>query len=260
LDEELIMDITEQSPWREADLTEQTLAKNLVQFLIGWLKDPNGRVRSEELISAAATIVGERCIEAAADLNPRHHNFTPGSRVFSDRVNELLAGNVSSDNLGDVPSASVIGMLRDKLVGQGYQEADFPPLSAVFQGFAARIGHPSDWGRVPLSVPAENLPVFLPLQVAYETRTSVDEVFAPLRRDGARCLHAATLALAEALNAVSQSINHKVAMLLALETVNGMAKTAPMTDEALSQVAGKTDGGDQPTAPPKKKKAGWRFW
>ncbi|SRR6266403_169485 len=120
------MDITKQASWDEADLTEQTSAKNLVQFLIGWLKEPNG--------------------------------------------------------------------------------------------------------------------------------------FAPLRRDGARCLRAATLALAEALKAVSQSINHKVAILLALETVNGMAKTAPMTDEALSQVAGRTDGGDQPTAPPKQKKARWRFW
>ena len=49
--------------------------------------------------------------------------------------------------------------------------------------------------------------------------------------------------LAEALIAVQRTIDKKVALLLALETVNGMAKTAPMTDEAMNSL--KKKGSEQ---------------
>jgi hypothetical protein len=40
-----------------------------------------------------AAVVGERCQEAAAEFPVRKHTFVPGQRVFSDSVNELLAGD-----------------------------------------------------------------------------------------------------------------------------------------------------------------------
>jgi hypothetical protein len=113
----------------------------------------------------------------------------------------------------------------------------------IFQDFAARIGKPADWGTVPLSVPKENIPSVLPLRVAYETRPTVDKIFLPLSNPQQR-LHAAVLALAEALIAVREAIDRKIALLLALQIVNGMAKTAPMTDEAM-EAAKKKDSRSQ---------------
>jgi hypothetical protein len=52
-------------------------------------------------------------------------------------------------------------------------------------------------------------------------------------------LHAGILTLAGVLIAVQNAIDKKIALLLALETVNGMAKTATMTDEAM-EAAGRT--------------------
>lgn len=228
----------------------------LVTFLMEGLEAPDRSVRVEELISAAASVAGERCIEAAADFDPRQHALVPGSHVLSERVNELLSGNVSS-NISDVPSGSVFGMLRDRIVGHGYQSTDFPPLAEVFAVFAAGRGNPSDWGRVPLSVPDVNKPYLLPLQVAYETRVPIDRLLETSRRDAAGRLRIAVLALAEALIAVSKAIDRRIALLLALETLNGMAKTAPMTDEAFRDVLA-TSG--RSIVESKRQKPWWRFW
>jgi hypothetical protein len=71
----------------------------------------------------------------------------------------------------------------------------------------------------------------------HETRAVVDSAFKSL--DSSRRLHAGVLTLAGVLIAVQNAIDKKIALLLALETVNGMAKTAPMTDEAM-KAAGRT--------------------
>lgn len=207
----------------------------IVTYLIEGLKEDGGRVRVEELISAAACVAGERCIDAAGDFDARNHDFPPGSHVFSDSVNVLLAGDGASD-VAAVPAESVAGILRDRVVGRGYQLADFPSLEDVFSGFAARIGNATDWGRVPLSVPDEHKPLLLPIRVAYETRTAMDQLLSG-ERDAKGRLRLATLALAEVLVMVAEAIDRKVALRLALETVNGMAKTAPMTDQAFRQAA-----------------------
>ena len=45
------------------------------------------------------------------------------------------------------------------------------------------------------------------------------------------------LAIVSELGRVRQAIDHRIAIALVLETVNGMAKTAPMTDEALRKAS-----------------------
>jgi hypothetical protein len=180
------------------------------------------------------------CIEVAGDFNPRKHQFVPGSRVFSDKVNELFAGN--SDDIETVPAESIVGTLRDRLLQAGYTRADFPSLKRVFEYFAANVGKSSDWGKVPLSVPEENKPFILPLRVAYETRVTVDRTFRPLTNPSQK-LRAGTLALTQVLIAVQHVIKKNIALLLAPETLNGMAKTAPMTDEALASANKKSADG-----------------
>jgi hypothetical protein len=209
------------------------LRSSLVEYLLKVLTDKDGRIRAEDAISGAATIVAERCIDAAGNFDLRNHNYHPGSRVFSETANTLFSGD--TDNLDDAPSNSIVGMLRSKLDPQAYTKESFPALSSVFKGFASRAGDPKDWGKVPLSVPEENQPFMLPLKVGYETRARVDEILKPIRSNKPLCLQVATEALAAILNMVSNVMNPGIALTLAIETVNGMIKTAPMTAKALAE-------------------------
>jgi hypothetical protein len=211
------------------------LRSDLVDYILKALTDKDGRVRAEDAISAAATIVAERCIDAAGNFELRNHNFHPGSRVFSETANALFCGDVTSDNLDDVPASSIIGILRSKLDAQTYTKESFPALTTVFKGFASRAGDPKDFGKVPLSVPEENYPFLLPLKVGYETRARVDEIMMPIRSNKRLCLQVATEALAAILNMISNVMNPGVALMLAVETINGMMKTAPMTAKALAE-------------------------
>jgi hypothetical protein len=235
---------------------ESLAADRIVDLLIAGLKDPDGRVHAEDLISAAAAIVGERCIEAAGDFDARQHDLPPGSHVFSDAVNDLLAGDVST-NLDDLPRTSVFGTLRDELLPNGYTRFEFPKVEDVFKAFAAGIGKPEDWGWVPLSVSQDNRPFLQPLRAAYETRAGVDEILTPFRNEPTTSLKVVTHALAKVLITVRQAIQPSVALLLALETVNGMAKTTPVTDQVFLQMA-------KDVVPPKKdqssKRPWWKLW
>jgi len=219
--------------------SEEACARALFHALANGLRK-DGRIRAEGIISAAASITGELCIAAAGNFNPREHEFVPGQRIFSDRVNELFSGDSADEGLEAVPSDSIVGMLSDKLLQNGYNAGDFPSLKAVFEDFAGNIGKASDWGEVPLSVPDANRPFILPLQVAYETRSTVDRLFQPLTTPEQK-LRAGVFTLAGTMIAVHQVIDKKTAIRLALETVNGMAKTAPMTDRAIASAKNKNE-------------------
>jgi len=224
---------------RSANVDTAVLRSNLIEYILKVLTDRDGRVRAEDAISAAATVVAERCIDAAGNFDLRNHESHSGSRVFSETANALFCGDVATDNLDEVPSNSIIGILRSKLDPQTYTKDSFPALSSVFKGFASRVGDPRDWGKVPLSVPVENHPFVLPLKVGYETRARVDEILMPIRSDKRLCLQVAVEALAAILNMIASVMNPRIALTLAIETVNGMMKTAPMTAKALAE--------DQPT-------------
>jgi hypothetical protein len=95
--------------WREKSTprseTQDRCGHALFEFLLTALKDRSGRIRAEDVICAAASIVGERCIEAVGDFNPREHPMAPGSRVFSGKVNELLCRDVSDADVAAISAA-----------------------------------------------------------------------------------------------------------------------------------------------------------
>jgi hypothetical protein len=192
-----------------------------------------GRIRVEDLISATASIVGEAAIAEAGDLDPRQHTHAPGTRVFSTNVNRLICDD---KNFDEAPPESIVGTLRETLRGCGFTGADFPVLSDVFKHFAANIGKTEDWGKVPLSVPQQHQPFLLPIRVAYETRAAVDHSLESLGDNHSLRLRAATLALAKALCETRDVLSRIIATTLAIETVNGMSKTAPMTDTAIAAI------------------------
>ena len=192
-----------------------------------------GRIRVEDLISTTASIVGEATIAAAGDFDPRQHKMAPGAWVFSDNVNRLICGDRA---LAEAPADSIAGLLRDRLLHCGFNPKDFPVLEDVYRHFAAHVGDKADWGKVPLSVPQANLPSLMPLQAAYQTRALVDEVLAPLGGDRTQRLTATTLTLAQVLCRTKAAIVSWIATTLALETVNGMAKMAPMTEQVMARL------------------------
>src|SRR5713101_4099927 len=118
--------------------TVETCAHGLFQALADGLKK-GGRIRAEDMITAAASITAESCLEAAADFNPRKHQFAPGRRIFSTKVNELFSGDTSDETVDGPPAGSIVGMLRDKLLASGYDRSDFPSLKRILQDFAASV-------------------------------------------------------------------------------------------------------------------------
>jgi|GEM_PF-1233389 len=228
--------------FRRPNDVDQPIRQKLVDLVLDALRDENGRIRVEDTISAAATIVGERCIDAAGDFPLREHELAPGSRAFSTRANELICGDVSEGDVRQIPTDSIVGVLRARLDSRLYSDAEFPAMAEVFRQYAARFGDAADWGKVPLSVPEDHLPFIPPLRIGYETRARVDDILAPARDDKARCLKIAIEALAEILAMVASAIDHKLALTIAIETINGMAKTAPMTERAMQQVQGQAAG------------------
>ena len=175
-----------------------------------------------------AAVVGERCQEAAAEYPVRTHALVPGQRIFSDKVNVLLAGNGHTLDLRAIPAESVYGQIRDQVDSNRFSKDRFPPLVDVFRGFTGRVGRPEDWGKAPLSLPAADWPRLLPLRVAFDARKGVDAVLRPIAEDKARGLRVCTLALTMLLNESDYRVEPGAALVLALETINGMAKTAPM--------------------------------
>ena len=220
--------------WNKKD---KDFAKECSEILYQWLSKAltkNGRIHAEDLISAAAAIVGEISIEAAGDFNPRQHDYPPGQRVLSAKVNELFSGD---KDLIDAPADSIVGIFRERLLACGFNQGDFPPsLKEIFTYFVANIGKAEDWGKVPLSVPKDNYPFMMPLQAAYESRAAVDKFFASLAGNNKERLRAATLTLARTVCETRDVLPRRVAITLALETVNGMSKTAPMTDAVMAKM------------------------
>jgi hypothetical protein len=161
--------------------------------------------------------------------------MAPGSRVFSDKANQLICADVPASDPSLFPPTCIVGMLRAFLPTAIYPNTDFPSVEEVIKYFVANIGKQEDWGKVPLSNP-EHLPFIPPLQFGYESRPQVDAILQPAAADKMRCLRIATMALAEMLKLVEASMAHRAALTLALETINGMAKTAPMTEKAMNRV------------------------
>lgn len=199
-----------------------------------------GRIRAEDAICGAAAIVGERCIDSAGELPLRDHKLVPGSRVFSDRINQLLCGDLANASIQDIPADSVFGMLRDRVNVDVYPKGTFPDLTSVFAGYAASINEPGMWGKVPVTVIRVHHPLLIPLQFAYETRARVDRIFEPIKDDKLRCLNVSVAALAALLNMIGRTLSADVGLRLAFEITNGMAKTAPMSEAAFREIARKS--------------------
>jgi hypothetical protein len=196
-----------------------------------------GRIRVEDLLSAAAAVCGEACIAAAGEFDEADHAYVPGSAVLSQRVNEILCADARDwDHAGN----SVFGIIRAGALANGYPPEALPPITEPIERYVASLGQvdgdPQDrWGRVALSVPEANLPRIQPIRHAFQLRGPVNEVFTDLHVDRVERPSACAAALVIELARVRQAIDPGIAIRIVLETVNGMAKMAPMTERHMRE-------------------------
>ncbi len=223
--------------FRKKASSEIEMRAEIGELVMRRLTDRKTGIRCEDAICAAAAIIGERCIDVAGDFPLRDHQIAPGSRVFSDKINELLCGDRAEIKIASLPADSVFGLLRAGVGETLYPEAEFPTLVSVFSGFAAGIGQGDKWGKVPVTVIRAHHPWISPLQFAFETRDKVDAILESVAADKRRCLEISTKVLAALLNRMAGAIPPDIALRLAFEIVNGMAKTAPMTKAAMRAAA-----------------------
>lgn len=208
-----------------------TCSKRLHEAILEKVKVGNA-ARVEDLINTAASILGECCIAYNGEIDPRQHPLQPGDPILSDAMNRLLSGDVAGSEFAAVPRASIFGLIRDGICNSGYEAGDFPSLEAVYRNFVANAHGKQEWGWVPLSVPEQHVPFVRPLQVAYEMRPVVHRACRECGTMKLRLL-SCVYALISILAMVKDAIDRKVALLLAVETINGVAKTAPLTDEMM---------------------------
>jgi hypothetical protein len=213
----------------------------LVAMIQKLVERPAGRYRCEDLISAAAAFAGEACMRRARDFDVDNHDYNPGSPIFSTTVNVLLSGDRSEWK--DIPVTSAFGGLYSLLTNHSqapWPSALFPNVGELYGRFAAarRNGTPKEqWGQAPLSVPAAHLPAMPPLRAAFEIRRMVfsrwrSDQFSP---DGLTTV--AQTCVLKFLIMLRAHIDPRIAVTLAMETLNAMAKTAPVLARHMEEFA-----------------------
>jgi hypothetical protein len=204
----------------------ETLTDALFRLAQTRAEGAKGRYRSEDLISAAAAFTGEICMRMAADFDFDDHPFTPGQRIFSRKVNSVLSGDLTDWEV--VPVTSAFGALRNLLTHSqeiAWPPETFPDIAEIYENFTKIT---VAWGYVPLSVSSDHAPRMPPLRSAFELRQAVlpsgDEPPVPIDV----LFSAGLTSLVTALTVTQSAIDRSVAITLAIETMNGLAKTAPV--------------------------------
>ncbi|MCK8521473.1 hypothetical protein M0D21_07835 [Aquimarina sp. D1M17] len=209
----------------------EKLTRRIVNFVYNAVQTEKG-VRVEDAICVMATIVAERCITTANEFSIYEHDFEPGSAVFSEKMNELLVGPVAVDHWNDLPPESVFARIKRKL-NSHFDKVPFPSLQTIFETYAKNVGA-SEWGYLTLSVPDENKPFILPLQAGYETRKYVDQNI-NLESDE-KTLRIVINALCHILIETKTALDASISLALTFEIINGMSKTATMTDKKMMEL------------------------
>lgn len=211
--------------------SDEKLTKKLVNYVYNSIQTDKG-VRVEDALCVISTIVAERCIEVANEFSINEHEFEPGSTVFSEKINETLVGPITTGNWEELPQESVFATIKRK-INSHFDNSSFPSLTGIFESYAKNVGK-TEWGNLSLTIPDDNKPFFLPLQSGYETRKFVGNNIN--LENNEKTLKIVIDALARILIETKMALEPKVALTLTFEIINGMAKTATMTDKRMSEL------------------------
>jgi hypothetical protein len=225
-------------PQNDPGAAIRTLAKAVLKLV----EAPPGTFRCEDVISAIAAFAGECILRQAGEFKFDDHDFVPGQPIFSLKVNDLLSGDRSK--WAEIPDQSAFGVIRFILAKQPqdpFPENVFPDIGKIYEQFASerRQGVPKKrWGKAPLSIPPNHYPREdrPPLRAAFELRQTVGQKWLDDKITPQRIANVAQFALVMLLNQMRESIAPAIALALAFETMNAMAKTAPMLPKHMSQI------------------------
>ena len=209
----------------------EKLTKKLVNYVYNSIQTQQG-VRVEDAICVMSTIVAERCITIANEFSINDHDFEPGSAIFSEKVNEILVGPTAVENWENLPEECVFARIKRKLDSH-FKNSPFPSLIEIFEAYAKNV-NTSEWGNLILSVPEENKPSILPLQAGYETRKYIDQHI-NLENDE-KTLRIVINAICDILIETKTALDPVIALTLTFEIINGMSKTATMTDKKMMEL------------------------
>jgi hypothetical protein len=211
--------------------TDEKLTKKLVEFVYNSIQTKKG-VRVEDAICLISTIVAERCIKVTNEFSIDEHDFEPGSAVFSEKINELLVGQKAVENWNELPKECVFSRIKSK-IDTHFDNRSFPSLTEIFKNYAENIGK-AEWGNLNLSISEDNKPFFLPLQVGYETRKFIDKNIN--LENNEKTLQIALNTLGKILIETKMALDSSIALIMTFEIINGMSKTATMTDKKMAEV------------------------
>ena len=211
--------------------SDEKLTKKLVEFVYNSIQTEKG-VRVEDAICLISTIVAERCIEVTNEFSIHKHEFEPGSAIFSEKINNLLVGQIAVEKWNELPKECVFARIKSK-IDSHFDESSFPSLTGIFKSYAENVGK-TEWGNLNLSIPQDNKPFFLPLQVGYETRKFVDKNIN--LENNEKTLQIAISAIGIILTETKLALDSSIALTLTFEMINGMSKTATMTDKKMAEL------------------------
>jgi hypothetical protein len=212
-------------------------SNDLVAAVNRLARKPDGRVRCEDAISDAAAFLGEATLRRAGDFDFERHTHKPGQPVSSAKVTGLLSGDLT--DWEKMPARSVFRAFYVLLTNyaQPWSRESFPDVAGIFSRYAmARRGgsvSPRDRGRAPLSVPPQHCPVVHrpPLRAAFELR---QVLYTKWTKESLAIESISSIAEACLLSVMVQTrseIAADIALLLMFETINAMARTAPILSE-----------------------------
>ena len=210
---------------------DENQPKMIVDYIYASVRTHKG-IRVEDAICLVAAIVAERCVEVADEYSINTHDFEPGSVIFSEKINELLVGKNDVLNWDQLPADCVFAQIKSKIESQ-FEMTYFPSLTELFKTFTKNVGK-TEWGNLNLTVPDENKPFLLPLQAGFESRKFINQNFGKENKE--KLLQITLDSLAMILLQTQAALNPAISLALTFEIINGMSKTATLTDKKMEEL------------------------
>ena len=195
----------------------------LTRLLVRSYKSERG-VHAETAIGATAALAGDFALRAV-ERNPPASGF-----VTSEKVSALLFG---TDPLG---TTGLCGVIRQGAVKAGAAETAIPELEDI----TARIKEAIEGGGLypPLSVPEEHYPQEWSPNACPRLRAAAAEICQSHGLNGPKSATALVIACAFLINETREVLPPEIGARIALETMIGVARMAPVTEEQPDRRAG----------------------
>lgn len=218
--------------------SDEKLTKKLAKYVYDKVQN-NGVVRVEDALCVMATIVVERCIEVANEASINEHNFEPGCPIFVEKINEILVGSADVENWNELPKECVFARIKNK-IDKHFNETAFPSLAGIFKNHAKNVGG-EEWGAHTLNIPEDSKPSFLLSRIGDETRKFINRHIN--LENNEKTLTIAIDSLSRVLLETRIALNPSIALMMIFEIINGMSKTATITNQRIVERQFKTNGG-----------------